>query len=283
MGAIDAIFALAIAFIFYGAGPLYLASERKKPIRKLHYWLFCVLYDAVVFIAFQLITGSSISPVNLAVTALLFGTIFYFVGLAILRKKSSAAAPPAQSAAPQSPAEPEAMPAPEPSPAPPPPVSSLPITETWYTCPACGCLLPTGEACACGYHPPKAEPPKAPVKKQKWPIIAVAVLAVALACSVFYNVEQQSEIAQAQTQLDAKQNAIENYSGTITSLREYNMYLEEDLTNLCPNLPISSDDSKFRHDIRHCGNPFIYSQNEEETEIYWMLMHVRRANGELPY
>lgn len=86
MGAIDAIFALAIAFIFYGAGPLYLASERKKPIRKLHYWLFCVLYDAVVFIALQLITGSSISPVNLAVTALLFGTIFYFVGLRFLYK-----------------------------------------------------------------------------------------------------------------------------------------------------------------------------------------------------
>ena len=162
-------------------------------------------------------------------------------------------------------------------------VPDEPITETWYTCPSCGCLVHTGEVCACGYHPPKAEPPKVPAKKQKWPVIAVAVLAVALACSVFYNVEQRSEIAQAQTQLGAKQNAIENYSRTITSLRDYNMCLEEDLTSLCPNLPISSDDSKFRHDIRHCGNPFLYSQDKEETEVYWMLMHVRRANGELPY
>lgn len=262
MGAIDAIFALAIAFIFYGAGPLYLASERKKPIRKLHYWLFCVLYDAVVFIALQLITGSSISPVNLAVTALLFGTIFYFVGLAILRKKSSAAAPPAQSAAPQSPAEPEAMPAPEPSPAPPPPVSSLPITETWYTCPACGCLLPTGEACACGYHPPKAEPPKAPVKKQKWPIIAVAVLAVALACSVFYNVKQadtnaqlSNDLSSAQLRVTAKQVTINNYQNTIASLREYNKYLQEDVEYMC-GVSSDFDTSKLRHSVRN-RNPFL--------------------------
>lgn len=276
MGAITAVFAFAIAFIVYGAGPLYIATEWKKHVRKLRYWIFCVLYDAVVFIALQLITESGISPVNLAVTALLFGTIFYFIGLAILRKKDSTATPPAQAAAPQPPAEPEASASTQPS-------SPLPITETWYTCPSCGCLTHTGEVCSCGYHPPKVKPPKSPVKKQKWLIIAAAVLAVTLACSVFYNVEQRNQIAQAQTQLDAKQNTIENYSRTITSLQEYNMYLEEDLANLCPNLPISSDDSKFRHDIRHCDNPFLYSQGKEETEAYWMLMHVRRANGELPY
>ena len=158
-----------------------------------------------------------------------------------------------------------------------------PITETWYTCPSCGCLAHTGEVCACGYHPPKAEPPKTLAKKQKWPIVAVAVLAVALACSVFYNVEQHNRVTQTQAQVSAKQEMIDYYVDNIHSLQEYNIYLNEDLTNLCPNLPVSFDDSKFRHDIRHCGNPFIYSQSSDETEIYWMLMHVRRMNGELNY
>lgn len=158
-----------------------------------------------------------------------------------------------------------------------------PITETWYTCPSCGCLVHAGEVCSCGYRPPKAEPPKAAAKKQKWPIVAVAVLAVALACSVFYNVEQRNEISQAAVQLESKQNTIDSYESKVSSLQEYNIYLKEDLTNLCPNLPVSFDDSKFRHDIRHCGNPFIYSQSSDETEIYWMLMHVRRMNGELNY
>ena len=102
-----------------------------------------------------------------------------------------------------------------------------PITETWYTCPSCGQLNLTDKICACGYHPSKAEPPKAPVKKHKWPIVAVAVLAVALACSVFYNVEQHNEITQTQVQLSAKQEMIDSkqvmidyYVDTIRSLRE---------------------------------------------------------------
>lgn len=225
MGAITAVFTLAIAFIFYGAGPLYLASERKKPIRKIHYWIFCVLYDAVIFVVFQLIAGSSISLSGLAVTMLLFGTIFYFIGLAILRKSGMVAAPPAQPAAPQPLAEPEAstftpVPSSVTRATPTQPVSPSPITETWYTCPSCGCLAHTGEVCACGYHPPKAEPLKTPAKKQKWPIVAVAVLAIALACSVFYNAEQRNEISQAQMQLNSKQETINNYADTVRSLRE---------------------------------------------------------------
>ncbi len=257
MGDIDAIFAFAIAFVFYGAGPLYLASERKKLIRKLQYWIFCVLYDATIFIALQLITGNAISLSGLAVAMLIFGTVFYFIGLIILRKKDLTATP-------QLPAEPEAgsAPTPEPISSPAPqavpaqPDTPLSITETWYTCPSCGCLLPTGEACACGYHPPKVEPPKAPVKKQKWPIVAVAVLVVALACSVFYNVEQHNEITQTQVQLSAKQEMIDSkqvmidyYVDNIRSLQEYNSYLKEDVEYLCG---ISSDfnTAKLRHTIR---------------------------------
>lgn len=262
MNVINVIFIFAFAFIVYGAGPLYVATEWKKHIHKLRYWLFCVLYDAAVFIVSQFVTGSDIPPVNLAVTALLFGTIFYFIGLAILRKKGSAAAPPAQSTAPQSLAEPEAAPAPEPSPAPSQPASSLPITETWYTCPACGCLLPTGEACACGYHPPKIEPPKSPVKKQKWSLIAVSVLAVALACSLFYNVKQNgtnaqlnSDLSSAQSQITAKQVTINNYQNIIASLREYNKYLQEDVEYMC-GVSSDFDTSKLRHSVRN-RNPFL--------------------------
>lgn len=95
-----------------------------------------------------------------------------------------------------------------------------PITETWYTCPSCGCITPTGKICSCGYHPPKAETPKVPAKKQKWLLIAIALLVVVLACSVFYNVEQYNDITQAQAQLNSKQETIDYYADTVRSLRE---------------------------------------------------------------
>lgn len=112
MGDIDAIFAFAIAFVFYGAGPLYLASERKKLIRKLQYWIFCVLYDAIIFIVLQLITGNAISLSGLAVAMLIFGTIFYFIGLVILRKRGMVAVPSAQPTVPQPPVKSEDVSAP---------------------------------------------------------------------------------------------------------------------------------------------------------------------------
>lgn len=220
MGDIDAIFAFAIAFVFYGAGPLYLASERKKLIRKLQYWIFCVLYDAIIFIVLQLITGNAISLSGLAVAMLIFGTIFYFIGLVILRKRGMVAVPSAQPTVPQPPVKSEDVSAPASQTAPAQPDTPLSITETWYTCPSCGCLLPTGEVCSCGYHPPMTDPPKVSVKKQKWTIVAVAVLAVVLACSVFYNVEQHNKITQVQAQVNLKQEMIDHYVDDIRSLHE---------------------------------------------------------------
>lgn len=137
-----------------------------------------------------------------------------------------------------------------------------PITETWYTCPSCGCLTHTGEVCSCGYHPPKVEPPKSPVDKQKWLIIVAAVLAVALSCSVFYNVKQadtnaqlSSDLSSAQLQVAAKQVTINNYQGIITSLREYNKYLQEDVEYMC-GVSSDFDTSKLRHSVRN-RNPFL--------------------------
>lgn len=257
MGAITAIFALAIAFIAYGSGPLYFASERKKVIRKLHYWIFCALYDAVIFIILQLITGNSISLSGLAVTMLLFGTIFYFIGLAILRKSGMVAVSPAQSTAPQPPAGAEAS-------SPPPraqPSAPLSITETWYTCPSCGCLTRTGEVCSCGYHPPADEPVQAHVKKRR-PSIAIAVLAIALTCSAFYNVEQKnvnaqlsSDLSSAQSQITAKQVTITNFENTTAALQEYNEYLQEDVEYMC-SVSADYDASKLRHIVRS-RNPFL--------------------------
>ena len=99
-------------------------------------------------------------------------------------------------------------------------VPDEPITETWYTCPLCGQLNLTDKICSCGYHPPKAELPKTPAKKQKWPIVAAAVLTVALACSVFYNVEQHNKITQVQAQVNLKQEMIDHYVDDIRSLHE---------------------------------------------------------------
>lgn len=141
-----------------------------------------------------------------------------------------------------------------------------PITETWYTCPSCGCLTHTGEVCSCGYHPPVDVPVQAPVKK-RLPSIIIAALVLALACSVFYNAEQSSTNAQlssdlsdAQLEITAKQQTINNYKNTITSLKEYNRYLQEDVKYMC-GVASDFDSSSYRHYVRVTNNPFIRARN----------------------
>lgn len=126
-------------------------------------------------------------------------------------------------------------------------VPDEPITETWYTCPSCGCLSPTGKICACGYHPPKAA--AAAPARRNWPIIAIAVLAVALACSLFYNVEQQSKISQKEADLQRLQAYGDDCREKIADLYEYNGYLQEDVEYLC-GISSGFNESKLRHEIR---------------------------------
>lgn len=275
----DIAFSLILTVGVYCVIPLTVANFWKKTLSKKKYGVICFIGEAVIAIAFQYwrtstdVSGGSFSP------AILWGLVFYNVGLVILRKRGMLmdakskttfpATPPAQSTVPQPSAEPEEVSAPtsEPSPAPQAapakPDTPLSITETWYTCPSCGCLLPTGEVCACGYHPQAEAPaqPQAPAKKRRLPIIVIAVLAVALACSVFYNAEQSSTNAQlssdlsdAQLEITAKQQTINNYKNTITSLKEYNRYLQEDVEYMC-GVSSAFNTSKLRHDIRH-PNPF---------------------------
>lgn len=248
---------IALSLVFtaavYCAFPLLFAFLRKSPIAKKKYRLLCIVVTASVAIVFQILRTVSDLSGNAFVPALLWGTVFYNVGLSILRKRRmlSGTTPPQQPPEPVS----SLTPAPDASPAPAKPTPSPPITETWYTCPSCGCLLPTGEICACGYHPPKAA--GAPTVRRKWPIIAVAVLAVALACSLFYNVEQRNKILQKDADLNRLQSYSDECREKIASLYEYNNYLIEDMKYLNPDIPTDFSSSKYRHTIRLQNNPFL--------------------------
>lgn len=252
---------IALSFVFtaavYCAFPLLFAFLRKSPIAKKKYRFLCIIVTASVAIVFQILRTVSDLSGNALVPALLWGTVFYNVGLSILRKHKMLfdAIPPQQPPEPVSLSTPAPDTSPAPSPSPVNPAATPPITETWYTCPSCGCLLPTGEICACGYHPPKAA--TAPPAFRKWPIIAVAVLAVALACSLFYNVEQRNKILQKDADLNRLQSYSDECREKIASLNEYNNYLIEDMKHLNPDISTDFSSSKFRHTIRLKNNPLL--------------------------
>lgn len=266
---------IALSFVFtaavYCAFPLLFAFLRKSPITKKKYRLLCIVVTASVAIAFQILRTVSDLSGNAFAPALLWGTVFYNVGLSILRKRRmlSGTTPP------QQPPEPVSSPTPAPdashtpSPAPAKPTPPPPITETWYTCPSCGCLLPTGEICACGYHPPKAA--AAAPACRKWPIIAIAVLAVALACSLFYNVEQHNKNTQAQVQLKSKQETIDYYADTVRSLREQalsvNSYIDAVSFYASHACVVSSGSSFYHRDptCADCNLSYFWIYNVEKA------------------
>lgn len=68
-------------------------------------------------------------------------------------------------------------------------VQDEPITDTWYTCPACGCLNHSGSPCDCGYDPRRAVAPKK--RRKRRPSVAVIVLSVALLASLAVNVARE--------------------------------------------------------------------------------------------
>lgn len=242
---------IALSFVFtaavYCAFPLLFAFLRKSPITKKKYRLLCIVVTASVAIVFQILRTVSDLSGNAFAPALLWGTVFYNVGLSILRKRRmlSGTTPP------QQPPEPVSSPTPAldashaPSPAPAKPTPPPPITETWYTCPSCGCLLPTGEICACGYHPPKAA--AAAPACRKWPIVSIAVLAVALVCSLFYNVEQKNMIKLKDSAIETRQSIIDRYESKIATLSEYNNYLVDDMRFYNPDVPTDFSSTKNRY------------------------------------
>lgn len=104
-------------------------------------------------------------------------------------------------------------------------VQDEPITDTWYTCPACGCLNHSGSPCDCGYDPRRAVAPKK--RRKRRPSVAVIVLSVALLASLAINVAREISYSDCRAALlDAQENnanariSISSLSSTIRSLRD---------------------------------------------------------------
>ena len=146
-------------------------------------------------------------------------------------------------------------------------VPSDPITETWYTCPACGSLVATGKPCDCGYCPAAPEKNDQPSKKQRSaavPLLGVA-LAVSLAvCGILAGKlsTAQADILSKDAAIAANEKKISSYTATIDNLKnsneyleEYNAYLQDDLLHY--NLPSDYTSTKNRHDLRIYNNPFL--------------------------
>lgn len=104
-------------------------------------------------------------------------------------------------------------------------VPDEPVMDTWYTCPACGCLNHSGSPCDCGYDPRRT----ATAKKHRRcrPSVAVIVLSVALLASLAINVVREISYSDCRaTLLDAQENnanariSISSLSSTIRSLRD---------------------------------------------------------------
>ena len=145
-------------------------------------------------------------------------------------------------------------------------VPDEPITETWYTCPSCGCLTHTGEVCACGYRPPVNKQPQVSLQKRR-SSVAVVVLVIALLCSMLYsavladtNSRLSNELSDAQEQIASDQQVIGDYKSTVLSLREYNRYLQDDVEQIC-RVPSDYEFTKSRYLARWDLTPFPRFKN----------------------
>lgn len=142
-----------------------------------------------------------------------------------------------------------------------------PITETWYTCPACGSLVATGKPCDCGYRPSTPEKTAPPPKKQRSaavPLLGVALAASLAVCGILAGklTAAQSDIRGKDAVIAANEKKINSYTATIDDLKssneyleEYNAYLQDDLLHY--NLPSDYTSTKNRHDLRIYNNPFL--------------------------
>lgn len=274
---IDLLFGLLLTAGIYCIIPLAVASLCKTSIQKKKYLIICIVGEAAIAFAFQYwrtstgVSGGSFWP------AILWGTIFYNAGISILRKRNrlSDSTPPKHTM--QSPVE-SSPPAPQPpmpeatSPsasqeAAPVQLTPPPITETWYTCPACGCLVATGRPCDCGYSPVALEKNDQPPKKRRsavLPLLGVALAASLAVCGIFAGKLSavQADISSKDAAIAANEKKINSYTATIDDLKssneyleEYNAYLQDDLLHY--NLPSDYTSTKNRHDLRIYNNPFL--------------------------
>lgn len=262
---ISAAFGLLLTAGIYCIIPLAVASLCKTSIRKKKYLIICIAGETVIAFAFQYwrvstgVGGSSFTP------AILWGVIFYSVGISILRKRNrlSDSAPPKHTA--QSPVE-SSPPAPQE--VAPVQLTPPPITETWYTCPACGSLVATGKPCDCGYCPAPPEKTAPSPKKQCFaavPLLGIALAASLAVCGILAGKlsAAQADISSKDAAIAANEKKISSYTATIGDLKssneyleEYNSYLQEDLQR--QGLSSEYIYCKRRHDLRLYNNPFLY-------------------------
>lgn len=274
---IDLLFGLLLTAGIYCIIPLAVASLCKTSIRKKKYLIICIVGEAAIAFAFQYwrtstgVSGGSFWP------AILWGTIFYNAGISILRKRNrlSDSTPPKHTA--QSPIEssspapqppiPEAAPPSAPQEVAPVQLTPPPITETWYTCPACGCLVATGRPCDCGYCPVALEKNDQPPKKLRsalLPLLGIGLAVSLTVCGILAVklTAAQSDIRDKDSAIAANEKKISSYTATIDELEdsnkyleEYNYYLREDLQHqgLSPEYIYC----KNRHDLRLYNNPFL--------------------------
>lgn len=78
-------------------------------------------------------------------------------------------------------------------------VPDEPVTDTWYTCPACGCLNHSGSPCDCGYDPRRAVSPKK--RRRRRPSTAVIILSVALLASLAISVAREISYSECRADL----------------------------------------------------------------------------------
>lgn len=274
---ISIIFGLLLTAGIYCIIPLAVASLCKTFIHKKKYLIICIVGEAVIAFAFQYwristgVSGSSFTP------AILWATVFYNVGLSILRKRNrlSDCTPPKRTEQPpvassvSTPQPPRSEVASSFAPqgiSPVHPISPPPITETWYTCPACGCLVATGRPCDCGYCPVTLGENDQPPKKLRSAVLPLLGIGLALSLSVCGILAgkltaAQSDIRGKDAAIAANEKKINSYTATIDDLKssneyleEYNAYLQDDLLHY--NLPSDYTSTKFRHDLRLYNNPF---------------------------
>lgn len=252
MEIIEIIFGLAFTAGVYCIIPLAVAGFCKTSIAKKKYAIICVIGEAAIAVAFQLlrygfqVSGSSFTP------AVIWGVIFYNVGISVLRKRHrlSDSTPPKreiQAPAQQSDTSDDAEQSPEPTAQP----AAPSVTDTWYTCPACGCLNRAGVPCDCGYDPrPSAPAPN----RHKHKVSALSiVLSAALLISLIVNIVQYTNLSKCQAELAAAEQSNKSYQEELDTLSLYK-------SNAC----VVSVDSRIYHRDPTC----VY---RDKSADYWIF------------
>lgn len=284
MEIIEIIFGLAFTAGVYCIIPLAVAVLCKTSIAKKKYAIICVIGEAAIAVVFQLlrygfeVSGSSFTP------AVIWGVIFYNVGISVLRKRHrlSDSTPPKREI--QAPAQQsDTLDDAEQSAGSVEPVAASPeltahpaapsVTDTWYTCPACGCLNRSGAPCDCGYDPrPSAPAPNR--RKHKVSALSI-VLSAALVISLIVNIVQYTDLSECQTELAAAEQSNKTYSASVSDLTKKVKSQQEELETLSlykSNACVVAVGSRTYHRDPTCA--------ERDTSVNYWIFNTEAAESQ---